>query len=757
MLLRTHIRKYITPDNIFNFVMIILVLGLCILAGLKRLYFADFFPINGDFQNYNGFRRLIDGQIPFKDFYFYLGLGPLYSNSFLLVLIGDNFAKSLFVTNFTTALMFAVAVLVVFKLNRVKSSVALVCTFVITSFGLGMKDPFNFYIFFEKFNFLSYSLPGVSLRMQRAFLPFLVALCFLLLNKKRHKNKIYNLFFLGFLSGSCLVWANDYGISVCLAITYIFVLKKFQINLEFFKHFLIYILSIIVGVSVIVSLLTKGNLFNWLDYNFLGVASDQFWYYERSVSSKFLVLSDLPIDFEIVCGFFYILFLSYKVRRGAASRKEALLLLVILSTLVAGYAYTVSSLKWGQFIPFYMVFYISIFSIILNHIKNIFNINKKLLYFKFLVPIVILIILAPKVDASITQLYSDRGVYVEKLGGNLSRYGESLQLLSKYVVIDGEVFSTYSSALDVMSNKFQPSGIDYIIHALGNRYRERYLKSFHESAPKYITTIREDFTEWEYWVKRANWYFYRKFLGNYEPVAVTEYNVLWQKTNKDLTVDATIEDLNVVQINDSAVEIRIKTDPEITNTIADVTINYSSNWNKKRWKGFGIRKIVNVSDGWNNEGQGGYNIPEENKNYAIPIRIIDGEGFAKITSNPIDLTTLKVNHVTINQFYKDSIDYEDIENKMLKDNRLKNVYDKTTVRLSNFTDMNWEGGINLEDRSILLFENNLNNLLSLNNTKIIDINGTTYSVEKVDVKDSNWIHVYINQPLNDKVKYLKLM
>lgn len=53
-----------------------------------------------------------------------------------------------------------------------------------------------------------------------------------------------------------------------------------------------------------------------------------------------------------------------------------------------------------------------------------------------------------------------------------------------------------------MAGKFQPSGIDYIIHVLGDQYRKKYLESFKATDPKYLTTIREDFTYWEYWAKR---------------------------------------------------------------------------------------------------------------------------------------------------------------------------------------------------------------------------------------------------------------
>ena len=50
-------------------------------------HYANFYPINGSFQNYNPVRRLISGQIPYRDFQDYLGLGHLYIGSIVTLLI----------------------------------------------------------------------------------------------------------------------------------------------------------------------------------------------------------------------------------------------------------------------------------------------------------------------------------------------------------------------------------------------------------------------------------------------------------------------------------------------------------------------------------------------------------------------------------------------------------------------------------------------------------------------------------------------
>ena len=74
---------------------------------------CDYVSVNGDFQSYNVFRRILAGQTPYVDFANYVGMAPVVLN-LPLVALNNSFANSLFVTNFTAALLFSVTVLLVF-------------------------------------------------------------------------------------------------------------------------------------------------------------------------------------------------------------------------------------------------------------------------------------------------------------------------------------------------------------------------------------------------------------------------------------------------------------------------------------------------------------------------------------------------------------------------------------------------------------------------------------------------------------------
>lgn len=81
---------------------ILITISLCIVHSVGAGHYANFYPINGTFQNYNPVRRLLDGQIPYRDFQDYLGLGHLYLGAVLTALFGGNYRSSLMAFSFLT-------------------------------------------------------------------------------------------------------------------------------------------------------------------------------------------------------------------------------------------------------------------------------------------------------------------------------------------------------------------------------------------------------------------------------------------------------------------------------------------------------------------------------------------------------------------------------------------------------------------------------------------------------------------------------
>ena len=59
--------------NYIELLLLLIIIVLIVSSVLVINNSADFIAINGDFQNYNPVRRLLDKQIPYKDFSDYLG------------------------------------------------------------------------------------------------------------------------------------------------------------------------------------------------------------------------------------------------------------------------------------------------------------------------------------------------------------------------------------------------------------------------------------------------------------------------------------------------------------------------------------------------------------------------------------------------------------------------------------------------------------------------------------------------------------
>lgn len=107
------------------------------------------------------------------------------------------------------------------------------------------------------------------------------------------------------------------------------------------------------------------------------------------------------------------------------------------------------------------------------------------------------------------------------------------------------IFSTYSTALDLLVGQEQPTGYDYIIHALGDNRRTEYASTFISTAPPFVSTLRQEFSPYETWIQYSHWNLYKEILTHYQPVDENAYTVLWQRTDEIINpLPATCELVN---------------------------------------------------------------------------------------------------------------------------------------------------------------------------------------------------------------------
>lgn len=94
----------------------------------------------------------------------------------------------------------------------------------------------------------------------------------------------------------------------------------------------------------------------------------------------------------------------------------------------------------------------------------------------------------------------------------------------------GQLWSTYASIVEDRLGILNPQ-VDFIIHALGDD-RADYFKRFAEIRPPFVQTMRRDFFMYEEWLQATSWPFYEQLLLNYEVVAISEWSLLWRRTDR---------------------------------------------------------------------------------------------------------------------------------------------------------------------------------------------------------------------------------
>lgn len=221
-----------------------------------------------------------------------------------------------------------------------------------------------------------------------------------------------------------------------------------------------------------------------------------------------------------------------------------------------------------------------------------------------------------------------------------------------------KIFSTYASAQEVVENQFQPSGTDYIIHVLGDKQRAKYLSDFRKNNFDYAVTIRSDFTPWENWVERANWFFYRELYKNYHPVFQNNYERYWQQNspaeNNCIKTSDLDFSISTEQINEQTVKLIISTNAGISGK-ADVLVDYEVLKNPKSRKAFlCFNPHLHITDS---------NIPKptdipENVNSLrkvskefVPITIKSGRGEIVLTSVPVQSTVLNLKSFSCDEIF----------------------------------------------------------------------------------------------------------
>lgn len=703
-------------------------------------YYADFSPINGTFQNYNPVRRLLDGQIPYCDFQDYLGFGHLYIGAVFTAVFGGNYRCSLIAFSFLTfgslALLTCVMGIAIFK----KKEIAVALTNVILL--MLITQPFLFTNFISGDAAMLEALkcalePGNSARFIRGMiLPIFILLMWLgyyFFQRIEFKNTFLkeNKILIGYagcgmLSGFAFVWSNDYGIScwICMVIMAFWIALARMRNLA--KTFICTItelLSSLISLFICIEIFTVGHFDQWFSAT-LGAGGYQSWYYNSS-KSYYLYDVDFSYIMLIQAGFCLAYMIKIFLMKGNATalRRYGIPAFANMVCFCAVNEYQLLSGGGAREVALSTLFLTIVFELCC-----FFSIEaRKDKEERTLLIISVIIASAWICSSAKEQLVSNMadldGVYVEAMGGNLTSLGEDLLITNEF--LDGNNFwATYASAQEVVSDTYQPSGTDYIIHVLGDAQRDNYLENFWNGDFKYAATIRKEYTDWEYWVERANWFFYRELYKNWHPVYANTYELYWERNAVD-GYNTSKDDINIEiqSIDDASSKIIIQTN-EYVNGIADVYIDYSVNKrleNKLSVLLFQSElKVQNTGTIMAGDSYYEMNYLRPVSAEYIPVSVVNGYGEVTLTATPEKTVYLDLKEAKCDAIYTAG----------------------NYAQAVNLTDDNWSAGVDKEKNRLLLKYSELL-MNKLQNVDHIQVNEQKFNIISIE-NDDQWIRLTVD-------------
>lgn len=660
----------------------ILLFGLTVLAGICLFHafgaghYVDFYPMNGTFQNFNPVRRMLDGQIPYQDFQDYLGMGHLYAGAIFTKLFGGNYQSSLVAFTYLTILCIALIALMVGNTVFQKKEASILFTDMLLL--LLVLQPLFYKNFLsgmeEILNALNSSLSvGNSARFVRGLILPVTYFLFLLgrkgfqalMERKPNLAKKENWLILcgvAYVAGFAFAWSNDYGIScwVCLAVmTFFTILARKRNLIQALAGMVLEVLISLAALFIFVEIFTAGHFYNWFRSVF-GTGGYQAWYYngEKSFYLYNIDISFLTIMQGMLCVA-YLVKLFWEVGSKQAILRYGVPAYINMVCFCAVNEYKLLSGGASREIALSVLF--------LTILAELFQFGRALLkrYTKYAISFGICFTGVAWIASTVANEFifwkatSKDGAYVGQLGGNMSQYAADLADASDFLHGE-EFFSTYASAQEVVEGKYQPSGMDYIIHVLGDSAREKYLDVFQTGYFKYAATIEENLNQYSYWVKRANWFFYRELYRKWHPVYANSYEVYWERNKEEgenvWEGECSVE---VAELSHAVKKIVIHADASV-NGVADLYVDYKA----KKGEGGDAKLLFQTMVKAENSGaiyaeqaawESNY-LRTENREH-IPVTVVDGYGEILLTSCPQKDTDMEVLGVSCSEIFTVEFDY----------------------------------------------------------------------------------------------------
>lgn len=525
--------------SILKFSIVLCCTGWALFYSLTTAINIPTFHLDGAFQTASGLYRLDAGQFPGKDFYPYLGIGPLFVLYPFFKASGANLSASVFSAYFLVLIVSMLSTAFIWQLLwRPKffftslaagSLLFLVPIGVANYFSLPLPDWLMFGV-----------SPGNSLRPVRAAAPYLVGIIYY--SFIFHIGKIRNKYiFAGLLNGSILLWSNDFSIP-CAGLFTLFICANALCCNEFkIRNALVYFISTILSWITLTTSATHGHPIELLKYNFLDVAQDQWWFFgPYGESTRIFNLQQLTRLFSqenYIPLFALALIACFFLRTRLI--EHALLILIGAALFAGGVVASVGGHLGGYFGGFYfwgmMVICVGSFRLIwLGYVEYLVTSHKsQVTSHMILVSFVLasaLLLLSSFNDfrAGLSSAKNDPNrFYVPELGGYLGNEWKDYIDLAKRSEETG-IFEEYWGLWSATRKTFSSWPVDSVIHALGNT-REDAAKDL-LGANVIISTRNSTSPIWQPWNLSQNYWFYENLLRDWALSALSPTTIVWRKS-----------------------------------------------------------------------------------------------------------------------------------------------------------------------------------------------------------------------------------
>lgn len=609
-------------------VSILLVLAFFALDASTASINVPTFHLDGAFQTASGLFRIDAGQAPGRDFLPYLGIAPLLLLFPFFKALGGTLTASVFTAKFITVVLgwFSLSALFhfVFRSKRVLFSL------------LGGAAGFILLFFIKSPPVLGYILsfglePGNSLKPIRSFAPYLAALSTYFLLTRLSGSPLRS-YLAGVLVAIILLWSNDFAIPTAG------VFLAFFCGYFWFNERASWLRSIVtvVGVGLVLwalllTLFTAGHPLALLEYNFLDVARDQWWFFgpygeSTRVFDIFqigkVVNGESETPLQMLLAVLVIAVVTRKL-------EDVLLVLIGLTLFFGGTLASVGGHLGDYYLPFYYwaTLMFGLLGLRGGHLLLPLLTRKAPLPWHWLaVPVCIVMVV---VTVQRGMLYNGRlaateantGMfYVPEFAGYM---GNEWKPYIEYARLHhgSKAVEDYWGIWSSFNRSFSEWPVDSLIHALGG-VRESAKQTL-PHADLRITTRYATSPVWQPWNLSQSFWFYEDLLTNWEPDFISPTSVVWRRTEtsrKQPDVGCLISDDKKEFILDSSDAGFYK-----------VRVSYSVTGSGR----FVLMLRNNVSYG--NDAKGYVSLPTQSSTITIPALINEATGSrfnSKVIGNP---------------------------------------------------------------------------------------------------------------------------